>query len=114
MWYKNVAGRFFGLVTKHACDRRTDVSRTELRLPRRWDGSGISWTMCKSFALYRDNHARISLLNFYRPDALPDAQPTCSIKALKAKTKFKKNTKIHTEFKQPAGNDWKLKRTVIN
>ena len=24
MWYKNVAGRFFGLVTKHACDRRTD------------------------------------------------------------------------------------------
>jgi len=24
MWYKNFAGRFFGLVTKHACDRRTD------------------------------------------------------------------------------------------
>jgi len=24
MWYKNVAGRFFGLVTKHWCDRRTD------------------------------------------------------------------------------------------
>jgi len=24
MWYKNIAGRFFGLVTKHACDRRTD------------------------------------------------------------------------------------------
>ena len=25
MWYKNVAGRFFGLVTKHACNRqRTD------------------------------------------------------------------------------------------
>jgi len=22
--YKNIAGRFFGLVTKHACDRRTD------------------------------------------------------------------------------------------
>ena len=21
--YKNIAGRFFGLVTKHACDRRT-------------------------------------------------------------------------------------------
>jgi len=29
MWYKNIAGRFFGLVRKHACDRRT-----ELRLPR--------------------------------------------------------------------------------
>jgi len=24
MWYKNVAGRFFGLVTKYACDRQTD------------------------------------------------------------------------------------------
>ena len=24
MWYKNIAGRFFGLVTNHACDRRTD------------------------------------------------------------------------------------------
>jgi len=25
--YKNIAGRFFGLVTKHACDRRTDGDR---------------------------------------------------------------------------------------
>jgi len=24
MWYKNIAGRFFGLVAKHACDRQTD------------------------------------------------------------------------------------------
>jgi len=24
MWYKNIAVRFFGLVTKHACVRRTD------------------------------------------------------------------------------------------
>jgi len=24
MWYKNIAGRFFGLVTKHACARQTD------------------------------------------------------------------------------------------
>jgi len=24
MWYKNVAGRFFELVTKHTCDRQTD------------------------------------------------------------------------------------------
>ena len=37
MWYKNVASMFFGLVTKHECDRRTDGRtdrRTELRLPR--------------------------------------------------------------------------------
>jgi len=33
MWYKNIAGRFFGLVTKHACDRWTD-GQTESRLPR--------------------------------------------------------------------------------
>jgi len=24
MWYKNIAGRFFGLVTKHACDGQTE------------------------------------------------------------------------------------------
>ena len=24
MWYKNIAGRFFGLITKHACDRHSD------------------------------------------------------------------------------------------
>jgi len=24
MWYKNIAGMFFGLVTKHACDGRTN------------------------------------------------------------------------------------------
>jgi len=24
MWYKNIADRFFGLATNHACDRQTD------------------------------------------------------------------------------------------
>jgi len=24
MWYKNIASRFFGFVTKHACDTHTD------------------------------------------------------------------------------------------
>jgi len=24
MWYKNIASRFFGLVTKHTCNRRID------------------------------------------------------------------------------------------
>jgi len=33
MWYKNIAGRFFGLVTKHACDRRTD-GQTDRRTDR--------------------------------------------------------------------------------
>jgi len=30
MWYKNIAGRFFGLVTKHACNRQTE-GRTDGR-----------------------------------------------------------------------------------
>jgi len=41
MWYKNIAGRFSGLVTKHACDRQTNGRTdgrtdrwTELWLPR--------------------------------------------------------------------------------
>jgi len=41
MWYKNIAGRFLGLVTGDACDRQTDRQmdrrtdrRTELWLPR--------------------------------------------------------------------------------
>ena len=29
MWYKNIAGRFFGLVTKHACDRRQTGGGTD-------------------------------------------------------------------------------------
>jgi len=42
--------------------------------------SDISWTICKLAThlhpLQTDNHASTSSLNFYRPDALPDAQPT--------------------------------------
>jgi len=33
-------------------------------------------TVCTS--LQTDNHTNTSSLNFYRPDALPDAQPTVS------------------------------------
>jgi len=33
-------------------------------------------TICTS--LHTDNHTNTSSLNFYRPDALPDAQPTVS------------------------------------
>jgi len=33
MRYKNIAGRFFGLVTKQGCDRRTD-RRTEGKTDR--------------------------------------------------------------------------------
>jgi len=42
--------------------------------------SGISWTICWTIctSLQRDNHTNTSSLNFYRPDALRDAQPTVS------------------------------------
>ena len=41
-------------------------------------GSGICWAICTS-APHADNHANIPPLSFfYRPDALPDAQPTAS------------------------------------
>jgi len=36
MWYKNIAGRFFGLVTKHACVRRTG-RQTDRQTDRRTD-----------------------------------------------------------------------------
>jgi len=45
-----------------------------------WDGSGISWTICKQSAPCSRQittptpHHSV----FYRPDALPDAQPTVS------------------------------------
>jgi len=39
MWYKNITGRFFGLVTKHECDRRTD---------RQMDGQTDRFTTSKT------------------------------------------------------------------
>jgi len=41
-------------------------------------GSGISWAVCKSAPRSRHNHASTPPLSFYRPDALPVAQPTAS------------------------------------
>jgi len=54
-----------------------------------WDGSGISWTICKQSAP-RTRHITTSTPHhsiFYRPDALPDAQPTVS-KHIKSTYKF--------------------------
>ena len=41
-----------------------------------WEGSGISWTVCKQSAPH--SRQTTSSLNFYRSDALPDAQLTVS------------------------------------
>ena len=38
-----------------------------------WDDSDISWTICKQSAP-RSRQTSTPTLNFYRPDALPDAQ----------------------------------------
>ena len=52
-----------------------------------WDDSGISWTIMQTIctSLQADNHTNTSSkltddssVNFYRPDALPHAQPTVS------------------------------------
>ena len=34
MWYKNIAGTFFGLITKHACDRQTDGRTDRITTPK--------------------------------------------------------------------------------
>jgi len=44
-----------------------------------WYSSSISWTIIMQTiynSLQTDNHTNTSSLNYYRPDALPDAQPT--------------------------------------
>ena len=45
-------------------------------LGRQWHHLDHMQTICTS--LQTDNHTNTSSLNFYRPDALPDAQPTVS------------------------------------
>jgi len=50
-------------------------------------GSGISWATCKSAPRSRQittpHHASTPPLMFYRPDALPAAQPTASMHCAK-------------------------------
>jgi len=52
MWYKNIAGRFFGLVTKHACDRQTD---------RRSDGQNYDSQDRASTAASRGKKGRVTV-----------------------------------------------------
>ena len=34
MWYKNIAGRLFTLVTRQACDRQTDGQTDRIMTPK--------------------------------------------------------------------------------
>jgi len=62
---------------------------------RWWGGSGISWTICKSFApCSRQITTPVSHHCFYRPDALPAAQPTAS-KTLQNQQKSQHTTLWH-------------------
>ena len=47
-----------------------------MRLGMQWHQLGHMQTICTS--LQTDDHSNTSSLNFYRPDAFPDAQPTVS------------------------------------
>jgi len=48
MWYKNITGMFFGLVTKHACDGRTDRW-----MDKRTDRQNYDSQDCASIAVSR-------------------------------------------------------------
>ena len=56
MWYKNIAGRFFGLVAKHECDRRTD-GQTHGRTDRRTDGQNYDSQDRASIAVSRGKNS---------------------------------------------------------
>ena len=79
------------LMNKHMQTHLTDFFPDTLGKPaprtkkRRWDSSGIMWTICKSFAPWcrqitmpAFHHASTSSLDFLHLDAPTDAQPTVS------------------------------------
>ena len=74
---------FNGLFSRITWVSQYQKGKTSLDLHEaRW-GLGMQWhqldhmqTICTS--LQTDNHTKTPSLNFYRPDALPDTQPTAS------------------------------------
>jgi len=66
---------------KPAPEKQNHTGKTNLDLLEQEivSGSGISWAICKSTSRPRlNNHAASHQSVFYRPDALPAAQPTAS------------------------------------
>jgi len=57
-------------------------------------GSGITLAACKPAVRSTDNHASVPPLSFYRPDALPAAQPTVS----KHWRQLRINIVVHSSF----------------
>jgi len=52
MWYKNIASRFFGVVTEHACDRQTD-------------GQNYDSQDCASTAVSRGNNKHLGTVSVH-------------------------------------------------
>ena len=76
---------FNGLFFRTTWASRYQKGKTSLDLHEARDDGVLGWqwhqldrmqTICTS--LQTDNHASTPPLSFYRPDALPDAQPTAS------------------------------------
>jgi len=76
---------FNGLFSRTTWVSRYQKGKTSMDLNKARDDGVLGWqwhqldhmqTICTS--LQTDNHTNTSLLNFYRLDALPDAQPTVS------------------------------------
>jgi len=65
MWYKNIAGRFFGLVTKHTCDRRMD-RRTDGENYDSKDHASTPASHGKNGAENTDSNNRLSSSQFNR------------------------------------------------
>jgi len=69
MWYKSIAGRFFGLVTKHTCDRQADR-----QTDRRTDGQNYDSQDRASIAASRGKNYKLSLCSKCPPFALTSVQ----------------------------------------
>jgi len=72
MWYKNIAGRFFGLVIKHAC-----VGQTDRRTDTRTDKQNYDSQDRASIAASRGKNAR-NALKYH----LVTAEPPFTVKAI--------------------------------
>jgi len=81
---------FNGLFSRTTWVSRYQKGKTSLDLNEARDDGVLVWqwhqldnmkTICTSLQI--DNHTNTSSLNFYRPDALPDAQPCQSTEGTK-------------------------------
>jgi len=62
MWYKNIAGGFFGLVTKHAYDRQMD-GRMDGQTDRQTDGQNYDSQNHASIAASHSKNDHIVHIN---------------------------------------------------